>query len=118
MLNNKQGMALIRTAKVITFSEKKDSYNDVINVCTSISSNCVRFNWLININQSYSKTIGLSLIGFSNLISKRNQSMNYYDISMNFWWFLLICVKNRHFFDEKLGSKKQMALYLQRFSWY
>lgn len=44
--------------------------------------------------------------------------MNYYDISMNFWEFLLICVKNRHFFDEKLGSKKQMALYLQRFSWY
>ena len=57
-------MALIRTAKVITFSEKKDSYNDVINVCTSISSNCVRFNWLININQSYSNITDFLLLVF------------------------------------------------------
>jgi len=44
--------------------------------------------------------------------------MHFHDISMIFWRFLLISVKNWHFFIKKLGSKKQMVLYLQWFSWY
>jgi len=44
--------------------------------------------------------------------------MYFYNISMIFEDFLLISVKNHHFFTEKLGSKKQMVLYLHRFSWY
>ena len=44
--------------------------------------------------------------------------MYYYNISVIFGRYLLNSVNFRYFFMKILGSKKQMALYLHRFSWY
>ena len=53
-----------------------------------------------------------------NAVSNSNFLMGYHVISAIFQQILLNCVNFWHFFIDLLGGKKQLALYLQWFSWY